>query len=224
MGFSEELKAVSRDIWRRELEHPFVTGLGDSTLDPACFQFYLEQDYRFLVDYAKVFAYATTKATDVETMAAFARLCADTLHEEMALHRSYCAEFGITPEALETVQPALVTRGYTEHLLNVAASGSLAEIIAAVLPCQWGYAEVARHLRDRGMPSEPRYRKWIEMYSSAEFEDYGKWLRECMDTMADDLTQESQHRLKALFHASSHWELLFWEMAWRRESGVVAEP
>ncbi len=164
-----------------------------------------------------------TRAPELATMAYFAQLCADTLNTEMALHRSYCAEFGITAAELEAVAPAQTTVGYTGHLLQVALRGGVPDIIAAVLPCQWGYAEIARHLRARGMPPEPRYAKWIEMYASAEFEDYGRWLRAQLETLAPHLSPAHRERLKAIFHTSSRWEYLFWEMAWQQQTWAVPE-
>ena len=223
MTFCDELKQVSQSIWVREHEHPFVTALGRGTLESDRFRFYLEQDYLFLIQYAKVFAQAATRSPDLDTMAYFARLCSDTLNGEMELHRSYCAEFGITPEDLEAARPTQTTSGYTGHLLSVALRGSVAEIVAAVLPCQWCYAEIARHLKERGMPAEPRYRDWIDMYASLEFEAYGVWLREKMEQLAAPLDGEHRERLKAIFRDSSRWEFLFWEMAWRQERWAVPE-
>ena len=222
-GFSEELRDVSAGIWAAELVHPFVRGLGEGSLSPERFRFYLEQDYLFLIDYARVFALAAAKAQTLELMTAFAGLCADTLKGEMALHRSYCAEFGITEDALQTVAPAQTTKGYTGHLLQVAAMGDVLDIVAVVLPCQWGYAAVATHLREQGMPAEPRYRKWIEMYASAEFEAYGRWLRGTMDRLAPQVSAARRARLKEIFHLSSRWEYLFWEQAWRMEQWAVPE-
>jgi len=223
MAFADELRRVSEGIWARELEHPFVQGMGRGDLAPEKFRFYLEQDYVFLIDYAKAFGLAVSKAPDLEVMAYFAKLCADTLNEEMALHRSYCAEFGTTPEALEAVEPAQVTRGYTGHILQEATVGGVAEIICAVLPCQWGYSEVARHLKAQGMPSEPRYTKWIEMYASDEFEAYGRWLRETLESLVQHRSPREKERLKAIFHTSSRWEYLFWEMSWHMERWQVPE-
>ncbi len=223
MAFCDELRAVSEGIWQRELEHPFVRGIGDGSLQPERFRFYLEQDYLFLIDYARVFALAVSKAPDLAAMSEFAKLCAETLGVEMELHRSACAEFGVTPAQLEAVQASQTTRGYTGHLIQVAATGGLADIVAAVLPCQWGYAEVARHLEAQGRPEEPRYRKWIEMYASPEFEDYGRWLRAQMEDLAPALSSEGRERLKSHFHTSSRWEYLFWEMAWRMDMWAVPE-
>lgn len=223
MAFCDTLMQVSQGIWAREREHPFVRGMGDGSLDAERFRFYLEQDYLFLIEYAKVFALAATRAPELGTMAYFAQLCADTLNTEMALHRSYCSEFGITPAALEAAEPAQTTVGYAGHLVQVAATGGVAEICAAVLPCQWGYNEIARHLQAQGLPPEPRYRKWIEMYASPEFEAYGRWLRERLEALAPQFTAAQVARLQRIFHTSSRWEYLFWEMAWRQERWDVPE-
>ena len=214
MGLSDELKTASVDIWAAELEHPFVRGIGDGSLSEERFRFYLAQDYLFLIDYAKVFALAAVKAPRLEVMAGFAKLCADTLNEEMALHRAYCAEFGLTPAELEATSPAQTTRGYTGHLLQVAATGGIGDIIAAVLPCQWGYNEIARHLHAMGPPAETRYRKWIKAYTAPEFEAYGAWLRATLDGLAPSLSAADIARLRQHFLFSSRWELLFWDMAW----------
>lgn len=223
MSFCDQLMQASRNIWEREKSHPFVLGMGDGTLHPERFRFYLQQDTLFLVQYAKVFALAVTKAPDMKTMAYFAQLCADTLNVEMELHRSYCAEFGITPADLEAASPSQTTIGYSGHLLQVALGGGLADIIAAVLPCQWGYAEIAAHLKNQGMPDEPRYRKWIEMYASEEFKAYGQWLREQMEALAPGLDEQDVRRLESIFQNSSRWEYLFWEMAWKQEMWTVPE-
>jgi thiaminase/transcriptional activator TenA len=223
MAFVDDLMRVSQGIWAREKAHPFVRGLGDGTLPVERFRFYLEQDYLFLVQYAKVFALAATRAATLDTMAAFAQLCADTLNTEMALHRSACAEFGMDPADLAAAEPAQTTVGYTGHLLQVALQGGIADICAAVLPCQWGYNEIARHLQARGLPAEPRYRKWIEMYASPAFEAYGRWLRDTLEAEAPHLAPGHAARLTRIFHTSSRWEYLFWEMAWRMERWNVPE-
>ena len=215
MTLTSRLMEVSRDIWEAEKQHPFVRGLGDGSLPAETFRFYLEQDYLFLIEYAKVFSIAATRAPEPAMMAQFANLAAETLNVEMDLHRSYCAEFGITPADLEQVEMAQTTSGYTGHLLSVAMRGDVADIIAAVLPCQWGYAEISRHLQAGGMPPEPRYVKWIEMYASDAFDDYGRWLRETLDGM-QGITPEREARLKRIFRDSSRWEALFWEMAWQQ--------
>ena len=53
-----------------------------------------------------------------------------TLHEEMALHRAYCAQLGIPAAQLEQEVMAPTTRGYTDFLLRTATLGDFAELVA----------------------------------------------------------------------------------------------
>ncbi len=83
-------------------------------------------------------AVASARAPDLETMGWFAGLLDETLNTEMELHRSYCAEFGITKKELEGTEAAPTTIAYTGFLLKVANLGSFGELVASLLPCQWG--------------------------------------------------------------------------------------
>ena len=91
MSFAAHLRRLAKPIWAAELEHPFVTGLGDGSLPVERFRFYLAQDYLFLLAYCQVFALAVARAPDEATMSHFTRLLDATLHTEMDLHRDYAA-------------------------------------------------------------------------------------------------------------------------------------
>src|SRR5215831_20968050 len=99
-SFTEVVRLQAREIWRRELAHPFVRGLGDGTLPVDRFGFYLEQDYLFLVEYCRVFALASAKARELAVMGLFSALLNETLQTEMRLHRDYCKRLGIADSAL----------------------------------------------------------------------------------------------------------------------------
>ena len=149
-SFTHAIRIKAQPIWDRELKHPFVRGLADGTLSFDRFRFYLAQDYLFLVEYCRVFALAAAKARDLQTIGLFTRLLDETLNTEMQLHRDYCRRLGIAESDLERITPAPVTHGYTRHLLTVAYGGSIADIVAAVLPCQLGYAEIGTALAGEG--------------------------------------------------------------------------
>jgi thiaminase/transcriptional activator TenA len=128
------------------------------------------QDYVFLIDYCRVLALAVAKADDIETMGRFAALLHTTLHTEMALHRDFAAQFGISVAELEATQAAPSTRSYTQHLLTVAYTGSLTDITAALLPCMWDYSEIGQRLAAKGLPAaQPLYGAWIRTYAAPEF-------------------------------------------------------
>jgi thiaminase/transcriptional activator TenA len=215
MSLSERLHNAAAPIWQKTLTHPFVTGLGDGTLPLKNFQFYMCQDYIFLIEYSRLLALATAKAPDLETMGRFARLLDATLNQEMALHREFAAQCGIDATALAATQPAPTTAAYTNHLVRVASLGNSPEIVAALLPCQWGYCEIGQTLARRGKPATvPFYCRWIDMYASQEFAALATWLRELLDSFAGTVDEA---RLQEIFCASTRYEYLFWEMAYRRE-------
>jgi thiaminase (transcriptional activator TenA) len=213
--FTDGVRAKAAEIWRRELEHPFVRGLGDGTLPVDRFRFYLEQDYLFLIEYCRVFALASAKARDLQTMNLFAGLLGDTLKTEMQLHRDYCKRLGIAESALESARPAPVTHAYTRHLLTAAYAGTITEIVAAVLPCQLGYAEIAAALAREGRGGgNSFYAEWIATYTSREFTESAQRLVELLDSLAAGLPVRETNHLESLFLTSSRYEYLFWEMSW----------
>lgn len=213
-SFSDAIRAKAQAIWHRELAHPFVRGLGDGTLPIDRFRFYLAQDYLFLLEYCRVFALAAAKARDLKTMDVFAQLLNETLNTEMQLHRDYCSRMGLTATALEAVEAAPITHAYTRHLLTVAYSGALADIVAAVLPCQLGYAEIGTALAREGGDRSSNYAEWIRAYSSEEFIAGAQKLGSLLDELTEGWPAQELARLETLFLTSSRYEYLFWEMAW----------
>ena len=152
MSFCEDIEDRTLEMRQGILSHPFVTGVGDGTLSLDRFKHYVTQDYAYLIEYSRVLALASARATDLETMGWFAKLLDETLNVEMDLHRSYCAEFGITEAELEATEAAPTTIGYTSYLLQVAHQGSFGELVAALLPCQWDTGRSERTWRKRGNP------------------------------------------------------------------------
>lgn len=218
MAFSDHLLDGAKSIRERIFLHPFVQGIGDGTLPRESFGFYMCQDYAYLIEYCRVFALAVARAPDLPTMGRFAELLHATLGMEMALHRAYAAEFGISEDDLEGTVPAATTHAYTRHLLNVAWSGSLGELAASLLPCQWDYWELGSRLAAEGRATEAnQYRKWIETYASPEFGELAVWIRKLVDTLAEDAGRGELARMEREFVASSRYELMFWEMAWHGE-------
>jgi thiaminase/transcriptional activator TenA len=222
----EALTATLRDkcaeIWHRESEHAFVRALGDGTLAPDRFSFYLEQDYLFLIEYSRVFALASAKARDLTTMTLFADLLSSTLKDEMQMHREYCQRLGIESSLLESARPAPITHGYTSHLLSVAFSGNITEIVASVLPCQLGYAEIAAKLaRDGQGGANPFYKEWIATYTSNEFVQSAERLAQLLDELSLGLPVRETDQLETIFLTSSRYEYLFWEMSWNRTGWPV---
>lgn len=215
MRFSQQLQHAAAQVWEAQHKHPFIRGIADGTLDPQRFRAYIRQDYLFLIEYARVLALACARAPRLEQMERFAELAHSTLRTELDLHRAYAADWEITRAQLERERPQPATRAYTDFLLRTAALGEFGELVAAVLPCMWGYSDLGQRLAQHPPPSEQRYARWIAMYSSDEFAELAQWCRELCDQAAVDAGQEARTRMREAFLASSRYELDFWESAWR---------
>ena len=218
MTFSDDLRQKAAPMWDKEKQHPFVTGIGEGSLPLEKFRYYMCQDYIFLTYFCRAISLAVAKAQEVEDMGWFARLLHETLNTEMALHVSFCRDFGITEEELKGTRPSPTTLAYTRHLVQTAYSGGVGEIASAILPCSWGYCEIGRTLAEKGAPAEqPLYARWIEMYNSPEFAQLADWLRSFIDRVALGSGEEELRKMGEAFLLSSRYEYMFWDAAYRME-------
>jgi thiaminase/transcriptional activator TenA len=218
MPLSDDLFDAARPIWEAELAHPFVVGIGDGSLDPSRFANWVRQDYLYLKEFARVFAWAVAKADGLDAMGWYAKVLDLTLNTEMALHRTYAERFDITASELEATEMWPTTRAYTDFLVRTAAEGDMGDLLAALLPCAWGYVYVAQALAAVDPPSDQRYADWIAQYASPEFAEAADWLRVELDRAAEGASGARRARLQALFLTSSRYEWQFWEMCWQGEA------
>jgi thiaminase/transcriptional activator TenA len=216
MGLSDDLRSACAVDWRKaHEEHPFVLAMGDGRLSLERFQYFMRQDYLFLIDYARVIAIAVAKSPDLAAMGRWAALLDETLNSEMALHRSFCADFGITEAELSATEPMPATVAYTDHLMRAAYDGDIGELAAALLPCQWGYDDVGRQLqRTLKAPAGSFHARWVAGYTAPEYREMTAWLRGFVDSLEVSITEERRHRMEAVFRASVRYEYLFWDAAW----------
>lgn len=223
MKFTERLFQNVQPIWESNHNHPFVQGIGDGTLAEEKFIHYMKQDYVYLIDYAKLFAAGAMKATDLETMTRLSATLHNTLHVEMELHRQYAEKFGISREELESTRPTPMNLAYTRYMLHVAQNGSLAEVIACLLPCAWDYWEIGKLLKKQNgnQLSNNRYAEWIESYSSEEFAEGTLWLIALMDRLAEGKPERELVELEEHFQMASKFEYLFWDMNEKQENWPI---
>lgn len=218
MSFSRKLKERAASIWEEGYQHPFVQALGQGTLDKQIFQFYLIQDYHYLLQYAKVFALAVVKAEDETTMARLSHVQHGILATEMDVHRKYMADFGITQEQINQVRPSLFNRAYTANMLAIGQTGDLAEILAGVFPCAWTYSDYAQRLKKQYADrlDQNFYRTWIENYASDKFLASFEWFYDALDERVAQKTDAQKERVVEIFVSSVEFEYLFWDMAYKQ--------
>ena len=189
---------LHRMLWKSNLDlaqaclsHPFVSALGEGSLDAAAFRGYIAQDAFFLRAFVKAYALALARSQDLATVAEFHGLIGGAL-KELELHRDYVGELGpgeLEPGELRIdlarVSPNRACQAYTDFLLRTAWHFSLGEIAAAVTPCMRLYAYLGSHLAGKSHPQHP-YRRWIESYSGADFERLAVRVEALLDRLGAD--------------------------------------
>src|SRR5699024_1276876 len=186
MVLSERIFKEVEPIWRSYLDHPFVKGIGEGTVDQDKFIHYMKQDYIYLIEYSRVFAIGAAKAQDLKTMTMFADLLHGTMTFEMDLHREYAEKFGISNEELEATEPSATMTAYTSYMLNKAQNGGIENATAAVLACAWSYNFIGKHLAEWPSALEHElYGNWVSMYSSEGFTKIANDCKELLNKITE---------------------------------------
>jgi len=182
------------------------------------FSYYILQDYVYLLDFAQVLCLGGAKSPDLETLELFCRHALGAVEVERSFHASFGKHLGLSRAQLDGVSKGPATHAYINHLQAVARGGTLAEIVAAVLPCYWIYGEVGRRLY-KNRPSKPKiYRQWIEIYASDEFWQPVRDQMQLIDKLGPAASGSEKKRMAENFILSSRYELMFWEQAYRQEN------
>lgn len=216
MRFSEQLREITKDSWDKSLKHPFVKGIATGDLPLETFKNYIMQDIYYLKHYGKVHAFAAAHADDFHVSASLADKAKNTAEAELTVHKEHAEILNITDEDIKNFKPAPTAYAYTSHLYRASLSGSLAQIIAAILPCYWLYAEIGMKYKD-AEPDEEIYRNWIGMYASDWFQESTDEMIDLMDDLADKAGEDEKNRITEQFVIAKDYELAFWEMSYTFE-------
>ncbi|SDK34075.1 thiaminase II [Lacicoccus qingdaonensis] len=216
MRFSEQLREKTKSSWDKSLNHPFVRGIAEGGLPLETFKNYIMQDIYYLKHYGKVHAFAAAHADDFSVSASLAEKAKNTAEAELTVHKEHAEILNITDEDIENFKPAPTAYAYTSHLYRASLSGSLAQIIAAILPCYWLYADIGMKYKDAD-PDEEIYRNWIGMYASDWFQESTQEMIDLMDNLADKAGEDEKNRITEQFVIAKDYELSFWEMSYTFE-------
>lgn len=201
MALAAQLWTENADVVAQVVANPFVRGIGDGSLDRDLFAGYIAQDAFFLESFARAYALALARSPDTATLLTFADLLAG-VREELGLHASYAASWGID---MGGVEPAAATLAYTEFLLATAATAGVGVVCAAMTPCMRLYAHIGGTLdSDTAGP----YAQWVRTYADPGFEGVASLLERLLDQHADDISAA-----RAAYRRAMRLELAFFDAA-----------
>ncbi len=205
MSLSTNLWQANQDLAQASLESPFVRGIGDGSLPPEKFAYYVGQDAFFLEAFARAYSIAAAKAPTWKSFQIFHGLAEGVL-QELQLHQGYARSQNVD---LKTITPGTATRQYTDFLLATAWSQSVGLTAAAMSPCMRLYAYLGQTLAEKGIPTH-RYGDWIATYSGDDF----KPLAQQLDVLVDDYSQDTA-LTRSTYRYAMTCERDFFRAAWQ---------
>jgi len=220
MNFSTELIEAGTPILDHIMEHPFVKGIGAGQLSKEALMFYVTQDFNYLNEFLHADAVALLKSTSREDMQIIDNQLDFLLSSESEAHKNFCEVAGTSYKSLQGQPMAPTTKLYTNHMLETLKAGDLIDIIAAMTPCPWTYAEIGKKLVEQGKNTPDNvFTPWIELYAGTADEDSGETpeqlpLFEILDREAPKYSRQRLNQAKRSFLESCEFEWDFWEQAY----------
>ena len=211
---SRLLHRRGRATWATATDHPMVREIGAGTLPREKFRRYFEQNILYLEDYARAIALIVGKAPDHPALLCLTRFLSQIVENEIPANSRFLERLGGDPhriDPIDTMGP--VTYGYTRHLLHAAQQGDCADGLAAVLPCQWTYGELAKPLAE-ALPDDPIHADWIRMFGDDDYDALVEQTTGLLDRLADPNDAERMRALSWIFETSTRFEVEFWDMAY----------
>jgi thiaminase/transcriptional activator TenA len=223
---SRALHDAGASAWEAATTHPMVRSIGDGTLPHPVFRGYFEQNVLYLQEYARAIALVLAKAPDGDAIATLGAFLGQIVRNEIPANLRFLERLGADPAVAAVAGTAGMretTYAYTRHLLAVCAQGTPAEGLAAVLPCQWSYGEIARPLL-AAPPEDPIYADWIAMFGNDEYDALVGATTRLLDRLADPGDPEVMSSLSAIFDRSISYEASFWDMAYAPGAPRASTP
>lgn len=227
MSISEQVRRNADPFFSAIRQHPFVQDIAHERLSRAAIIHYVQQDVQYLKTYAKVYGLAIAKSQTQEQMQLFHERIKVVLSGELIPHYNLCRVAGVNYETMkQPVSMAPTTHHYARHMLSAAYTGSLMEIIAAVLPCHWTYVDLARDIAKAitiGDHPNHLFYDWITFYASDSMLSSLHELTTLLDECAREASASDIENIQSIFNDGCLLEYRFFDMAYKQETWSPSE-
>ncbi|KAF2167706.1 hypothetical protein M409DRAFT_21859 [Zasmidium cellare ATCC 36951] len=202
--------------WFEYTHHEFVERMGDGTLPPEAFKFYMIQDYLYLTHFARANALAGYKSKHIDDIAGAAQIVLH-INNEMQLHIKECKDFGLTQEMMDKYEESQACTAYSRYVLDIGQSEDWLALQISLLPCLLGYGMIARRLKELQRTNPPktpnRYVTWINNYVAADYTEAVKKGCALVEKHAFKQSPTRIEELVKIFIHATKMETGFWTMA-----------
>lgn len=202
-GFCERLIERNRAALRPFEEHRFFREAAAGTLPPDVRDAYFRYEKRYVDQAVVVVAHTLTKAPTLDSSRHLQSMLKGLLYDQQESFSRIFEALDLSPVEESPKKVAEFCEGMTD----IAAEGSYAQGIAAMLVAERTYALVAREMAATP-PPDPMLRLWFDLHAAPDFQQSAKWLCEELDRFgraddgrgALDVTVKRVAQLEVAFH------------------------
>lgn len=213
MPLVDDLRGKYHGQWEAMVTHPFVTEMGDGSLDIVKFRNYFRQDYVFCADLVKLTSIAIAKASpDYEAGKTLNGFLTNFLSAENDLFLNGFHDLGVTAEEYHSTEANPVTQAFGDFMVRTALEGDLDDLIALFYVTEGTYMDWAARLINSGAePNNAVYQGWIDIHSPEVLGGVVEWFTERLNGAGERASESKAANLERIFRTTLRYEYQFWE-------------
>lgn len=213
MRATDTLRQSVQSDWDAATDHPFCKALADGSLPLDKMRWYLVQDYKFVDQFVRLLATAIAHAptlADGVPAAQFLGLVTST--ENTYFLRSLDALE--VSENDRNVPAAPATRAFQDLMIDARTSGRYEQMLAVLVVAEWSYLAWADRYTSYDAELPFWFAEWIDLHTGKGFESVVAYLREQLDNIWVELSDQQQADATAMFQRAVSYERAFFDAAY----------
>ena len=205
------LKSNCKKEWSDYVNHRFLKDLALDKLPITKFRKYLLQDYLFLQEFIRILSLSSFKSQNYEEMNSSIDFII-AIKLELKLHINFCKKWGVSLRQLKKIKPLKANSAYTNYVLNVGIQKENLDLFTCLAPCIIGYGEIGATLSKVKNWKKSKYKDWIKMYSSKQYQLVANNNIKYLDTLYKKSKKNNFKKLLEQFKKATLLEVNFWNM------------
>ena len=215
MRFTEELRLAAGNQWERVIGHKFTKELAAGSIDRNVLRRYLIQDHRFLDAFVILLASIIANARNLaDRIPGCSFLATITGKENTYFERSFQA-LGVSDVERTSLPDAPCTVGFCNLMKDVAFQGTLSEMLAVIVVCEWSYQSWGQLVCEDTVRDDFVCYEWVDLHCGESFDAVVQYLRELLDKESAYLSEEDKEKCKARFLNAVQLEEDFFNYAYQ---------
>jgi thiaminase/transcriptional activator TenA len=163
-----------------------------------------------------IFAYGLARAPRLEQRLWLAGVIDALAGEQIPYFETRFVDLGIDPAAFEPMPSAVAE--FRDGMLKIAADGTYADVIVAMLAAEWMYATWCG--RAAAVPiSDPDLARWVALHAEPAFVAQAERLRSEADAIGAAASPAGRQRLNAVFREALALEIAFHSAPYQGSGG-----